>query len=83
LKIIIDVLSILEQSESGIRITRLVERANVPYVKLAKLLGKLQRKQLIENSAGSYKITEKGAMFLAEYRKFAEFAQDLGLAQLN
>jgi len=79
LKIIVDILDIIEQSENGVKITDLVRKANVPYVRLTELLDYLLKKHLIENSEGSYKITEKGASFLAEYRKFSHFAQNLGL----
>ncbi len=79
LKIIVDILDILEQSEDGIKITELVRKANVPYVKLTVFLAELLKKQLIENDAENYKITTKGAAFLSEYRKFSDFAQNLGL----
>ncbi len=79
MKIIVDILDILEQSENGTKITELIMKANVPYVRLTELLDYLLKKQLIEDNAGSYKITKKGATLLMEYRKFSSFAQNLGL----
>lgn len=81
LKIIADILDIIERSEGGIKITALATKSNVPYAKLtSEFLAELLKKQLIENCAGNYKITIKGAAFLAEYRKLENFMRDLGLA---
>ncbi len=79
IKIIVDILDALEQSENGAKITDLVRKANVPYVRLTELLDDLIKKHFIEDEAGNYKITNKGAMLLIEYRKFSSFAQNLGL----
>ncbi|MCL4344530.1 MAG: transcriptional regulator [Nitrososphaerota archaeon] len=82
IKIIVDILDALEQSENGAKITDLVRKANVPYVRLTELLDELLKKNFVElvGEAGNYyKITKNGAMLLDEYRKFSSFAQNLGL----
>lgn len=82
IKIIVDILDALEQSENGAKITDLVRKANVPYVRLTELLDELLKKNFIEivgESGNYYKITKNGAMLLDEYRRFSSFAQNLGL----
>jgi predicted transcriptional regulator len=83
MKIIVDILVALENSENGAKITDLVRKANVPYVRLTELLDELLKKKLIEsikNDDGNYyRITKNGAMLLDEYRKFSSFAENLGL----
>ncbi|MEM3242372.1 MAG: winged helix-turn-helix domain-containing protein [Conexivisphaerales archaeon] len=82
IKIIVDILDTLEQSENGVKITGLVRKVNVPYVRLIELLDELLKKnfiELTEEAGNNYKITKKGEILLSEYRRFSIFAQNLGL----
>ncbi len=83
IRIIADLLISLEQSNNGLKVTELVRKSNVPYVRLTEILEELNRKgmvKLINGEEGQvYIITGKGLKFLAEYRKFSKFAEGFGL----
>ncbi|MDP8023388.1 MAG: DUF4364 family protein [Nitrososphaeria archaeon] len=82
IRIIADLLLTLEQSNDGLKITELVRRSNVPYVRLTEILEELEKKGLIRQINGEegqvYIITQKGIKFLNEYRKFSKFAEGFG-----
>ena len=82
IRIIADLLLTLEQSNDGLKITELVRRSNVPYVRLTEILEELEKKGLIrqinEEEGPVYIITQKGIKFLNEYRKFSKFAEGFG-----
>ncbi len=82
IRIIADLLLTLEQSNDGLKITELVRRSNVPYVRLTEILEELEKKGLIrqinEEEGQVYIITQKGIKFLNEYRKFSKFAEGFG-----
>ncbi len=82
IRIIADLLLTLEQSNDGLKITELVRRSNVPYVRLTEILDELEKKGLIKQTNGEegevYFITQKGIKFLNEYRKFSKFAEGFG-----
>jgi len=83
IRIIADLLVSLEQSNNGLKVTELVRKSNVPYVRLTEILEELNRKGMIKLINGEegqvYIITGKGLKFLEEYRKFSKFAEGFGL----
>ncbi|MFP3133488.1 MAG: hypothetical protein GU362_07005 [Thaumarchaeota archaeon] len=83
IRIIADLLILLEQSTNGLKITELVRKSNVPYVRLTEILEELNRKGIIKLINGEegqvYIITRKGLKFLEEYRKFSKFVEGFGL----
>ncbi len=82
IRIIADLLFTLEQSNDGLKITELVRKSNVPYVRLTEIIEELEKKGLITQISGEegqvYIITQKGIKFLDEYRKFSKFAEGFG-----
>ncbi len=58
-------------------------RANVPHPRLAGLLKKLTSNGLINKievrGKNTFVITEKGILYLAEYKKFSSIAESFGL----
>lgn len=85
-KIVADVLSVARDfgdAETGVGITTILRKANIPYSRLVKMLKELVSAGLlveIENGRGSrYKISEDGIKFLQAYSRFEEFARAYGL----
>ena len=83
-KIVGDVLTITQDANrSGIAVTKLCQKGNLSHSRLRNLLSKLTSSGLINkiecDGRNIFVITEKGRMFLAEYKKFNEFASDFGL----
>ncbi len=82
IRIIADLLFTLKESNEGLKITELVRRSNVPYVRLTEIIDELLKKGLIKQINGEegqlYIITQKGIKFLDEYRKFSKFAEGFG-----
>lgn len=68
---------------SGVGITTLIRRGNMPYSRLTKLLGELVGagllKQLDSDRSTKYVITNDGIKFLEAYKNFEEFAESFGL----
>jgi len=67
----------------GIGITSVITKSNVCHSRLKKLMSKIVSTGLVteikSDGRNVYVITDKGHMFLEEYKKFWNFAQDFGL----
>jgi predicted transcriptional regulator len=70
---------ILELSQSQIRGTELARKTNVPTSRCAGLLQALTSAGLIHKIEKHWVITEKGRVYLDEYRKFYSLAESFGL----
>ncbi len=86
LKIVTDVLNSakeLNQDGTGVGVTVMLRRANMPYARMSKLLSDLVSSGLLVElnveKASKYAISEKGVHFLAACHNFEEFAQSYGL----
>ncbi len=86
LKIVTDVLSTAKDMNSdgtGVGVTILLRRANMPYSRMSKLLADLVGSGLLVelggDKASKYMISEKGVHFLAQCHSFEDFAQSFGL----
>lgn len=67
----------------GLGITHIIQKANLSHSRLQKLIQNLTGSGLINkieyDKKSTYVITEKGRLFLEEYKKFSEFAGSFGL----
>ncbi len=67
----------------GAKVTQLMTKANIPHPRLTKLLEKLTSNGLINKievrGRNTFIITEKGIMYLAEYKKFQDLAESFGM----
>ena len=67
----------------GIVITHIIQKSNLSHSRLKKLVHNLSSSGLINkiecNDKFTFVITEKGRLFLEEYRKFSDFAGSFGL----
>ena len=67
----------------GLGITRIIQKANLSHSRLQKLIHNLTGSELMNkiecNGKFTFVITEKGRLFLEEYRKFSDFAVNFGL----
>lgn len=85
-KIIADLLKTAVQENqdgSGVGITTLTRKGNIPYSRLTKIVSELVGagllRQVETDKATRYFITEDGLKFLKAYKNFEEFAQSFGL----
>ena len=67
----------------GIVITHIIQKSNLSHSRLQKLIQNLTGSGLINkieyNNKFTFVITEKGRLFLEEYRKFMDFGMSFGL----
>jgi predicted transcriptional regulator len=80
LKIYGDLLSILddEAEKDKIVLSWVQVRLNVPFDRLKKYLSELVDLEMVDDEK-SLKVTEKGRMFVREYKKVLDFLEDMGL----
>ena len=71
--------SILENAQESTTITKLVSDVNCPTLRLQRFLKKLTDAHLIIGINKKWVITEKGRIFLEEYKRFYEMSQAFGL----
>ena len=79
-----DVLENVDYAGSeGLQITNLIQKANISHSRLQKLIKNLSGSGLINkieyDNKSTFIITEKGRLFLEEYKKFSGFAGSFGL----
>jgi predicted transcriptional regulator len=80
LKIYGDLLSILddEAEKDKIVLSWVQVRLNVPFDRLKKYLAELVDLEMVDDEK-SLKVTDKGRVFVREYKKVLEFLEDMGL----
>ncbi len=85
-RIIADVLSTardMNTEGSGVGITTLLRKGNLPYNRLSKLLSALVSSGLLlelqKDKISKYTISQKGIEFLDAYYNFEDFAESFGL----
>lgn len=80
MKIYGDLLLIIEaETKRGkIILTRIQQKAHVPFDRLKIYLSELKELGLIQDEA-SLKITEKGRQYITEYEKVTDFMKRMGL----
>ena len=83
-QIVSDVLTITQDANrSGVAITALCQKSNLSHGRLQNFLATLTGSGLINqikfDGKNTFVITEKGKLFLEEYKKFHEFASSFGL----
>ncbi len=73
----------LEVCESNVAITDLCRKANLPYGRLKKLSQNLISSGLLNtieyDGKNTFVITEKGKLYLEEYRRFSDITESFGL----
>ncbi|NLF89157.1 hypothetical protein GX563_10100 [Candidatus Bathyarchaeota archaeon] len=81
MKIYGDLLSILyaESKEGKIVLTRVQVQMNVPFDRLKSYLSELVGLGLISDDT-SFKVTDKGKQYLAEYQNVLDFMKRMGIA---
>ena len=74
---------VLEVCESNVAITDLCRKANLPYGRLKKLSRNLISSGLLNtieyDGKNTFVITEKGKLYLEEYRRFSDITESFGL----
>ena len=83
-QILADVLLITQDANrNGVGVTKLCTKSNISHGRLRSLLSTLTGSGLINqikfDGKNTFVITEKGKLFLEEYKKFHEFASSFGL----
>ena len=83
-RIVCDLLTVTQNSgQNGARVTALCQKGNLNHKRLQNFLSRLTGSGLVNkieyDGRNVFVITEKGRMFLTEYKKFNEFASDFGL----
>ena len=83
-QILADVLLITQDANrNGIAVTKLCTKSNISHGRLRSLLTTLTGSGLVNqikfDGKNTFVITEKGKLFLEEYKKFHEFASSFGL----
>ena len=75
--------NVVSAGTEGIVITRIIQKSNLSHPRLQKLIQNLTGSELINkiecNGKFTFVITEKGKLFLEEYKKFSDFAGSFGL----
>ena len=83
-RIVCDLLTITQCTDrNGIAVTALCQKSNLSHGRLQNFLATLTGSGLINqikfDGKNTFVITEKGKLFLEEYKKFHEFASSFGL----
>jgi predicted transcriptional regulator len=67
----------------GVTITPLIRKSNLSYVRLVGFINKLTQSNLVNkietNGKITFVITERGQIYLEEYKKFSNIAESFGL----
>ena len=83
-RIVCDLLTITQCTDrNGIAVTSLCQKSNLSHGRLQNFLSTLTGSGLINqikfDGKNTFVITEKGKLFLEEYKKFHDFAEAYGL----
>ena len=84
LQIMADVLETTQDAgREGIAVTKLLSKSNLPHNRLKKFVTKLTSvgliNEIIFDGKSTFVCTNKGIMYLEEYRKFDDMARSFGL----
>lgn len=75
--------SVAYYGEQGVAITPLIRKSNLSYVRLVGFINKLTQSNLVNkietNGKITFVLTEKGRIYLEEYKKFSNIAESFGL----
>jgi predicted transcriptional regulator len=75
--------SVAYYGEQGVAITPLIRKSNLCYVRLVGFINKLTQSNLVNkietNGKITFVLTEKGRIYLEEYKKFSNIAESFGL----
>ena len=83
-QIVSEIVTLVQNSgQAGIQVTPLCQKANLAHSRLRNFLTTLTGSGLINkityDGKNTFVVTEKGKLFLEEYKKFHEFASSFGL----
>ena len=83
-QIVCDLLTVAHNSgQNGIAVTKLCHKSNLSYGRLKTFIKDLTSSGLVNKivyaERNTFVITEKGKLFLEEYKKFHDFAEAYGL----
>ena len=83
-QIVSEIVTLVQNSgQEGIQITPLIQKANLGHSRCSNFLKTLTGSGLINkiqyDGKNTFVVTEKGKLFLEEYKKFHEFASSFGL----
>jgi predicted transcriptional regulator len=75
--------NLTKTGQTGIQVTTLVRQSNLSYSRLVSFVNKLTQSGLINKidvkGKNIFIITEKGRVYLDEYKKFSTIAESFGL----
>ncbi len=75
--------NVTRSGQNGIQVTTLVRKSNLSYSRLISFVSKLSQSELINkievDGKNTFIITEKGRVYLDEYKKFSTIAENFGL----
>ena len=83
-QIMADVLVVISDSDrSGIGVTKLCSKSNLSHGRLKKLVNRLTSSGLTNtieyDGKNTFVLTEKGKLYLDEYKRFSDFAESFGV----
>ena len=83
-QILADVLIVLDEStRDGVAVTKLCHKSNVSYSRLKKIIRALTTSGNINkieyDGKNTFVLTERGRLYLEEYRRFSTLANSFGL----
>ncbi|KKM80641.1 hypothetical protein LCGC14_1337910 [marine sediment metagenome] len=71
-----------DKGRDGIKVTTLMNKANLPHPRLTGFINKMMGSELINkietDGKHTFIITEKGILYLAQYKKFSSIAESFG-----
>lgn len=75
--------NVMRTGESGVQVTTLVRKSNLSYSRLISFVNKLTSSGLINKveveGKNVFIVTEKGRVYLDEYKKFSTITESFGL----
>lgn len=83
-QILADVLVVIGESDrGGIGVTKLCHKSNISHGRLKKLVSRLASSGLTNtieyDGKNTFVLTEKGKLYLNEYKRFSDFAESFGV----
>lgn len=83
IEIIHDILSAIQKKGGKIKPTHLLYKSNLSYKKMLEYVNELISKEMVKEDVVKdkrvYAITEKGAVYIQEFKKIKEFSDSFGL----